>query len=161
MPAAGNRAPTNLRCEKAGCESRTYSTPSNLARHIQAKHGEPVQMPCGIIRQDHQSNSRRHQLGCSDCRTILGLPSLDALGSIILNEMLNEVGNTIDTIDTSNAVGAPVFDDNLGEYDITFDSIGIPVLDDTIDEFDDALAVNLRDYNNSCYPNNEHYPGFL
>ncbi|KAK1466876.1 hypothetical protein CMEL01_10869 [Colletotrichum melonis] len=158
MPATWNRASSNLRCEEAGCESKTYSTPSNLARHIQSKHGEPVQMPCGIIRQDHRSNSRRHQFGCSGCRAILGLPSLDALGSPILNDTLNEVGNTIDTFDV---VGAHLFDDNLVETDSIFDDTGTLVLNDAVDEFADAFAINSRDHIDVYNPNNGCYPGFL
>lgn len=161
MPPARNRAPSNFRCEEVGCESRTYSTPSNLARHIQSKHGEPAHMPCGIIRQDHPSNSRRHQLGCSECRAILGLPSLDAIWSPILNDTLNKVGNTIDTLDILDVVGTPIYDDNLGDPDSIFDDIGVPILDDTVDEFADAYAINLRDHINVYYPNNARYPGFL
>ncbi|KAK1714106.1 uncharacterized protein BDZ83DRAFT_734547 [Colletotrichum acutatum] len=183
MSNAWTRAPSSFRCEEIGCENRTYSTASNLARHIQSMHGEPVQMPCGMIRQNHPWNSRRHQLGCSGCRATLGLPPLGALGSPILDDTLSESGHAHGTLDVvgapilddfvdvvgpsslentlgelSNAldiVGAPIVDDNLGARDNIFDDFGIPILDDTVDEFDDALAIDLRDYSNF------YCPGFL
>ncbi|KAK1674501.1 hypothetical protein BDP55DRAFT_176521 [Colletotrichum godetiae] len=77
MPAAGTGAAATFGCQALGCTS-TYSSQSNLNRHIKAKHGVYVQMPCGKLRQDHGSNSRRHKLRCPDCRAIQSLPPLDA-----------------------------------------------------------------------------------
>ncbi|EXF76489.1 hypothetical protein CFIO01_09143 [Colletotrichum fioriniae PJ7] len=185
MSNAWTRAPYSLRCEETGCENRTYSTASNLARHIQSMHGEPVQMPCGMIRQDHRSNSRRHQLKCAGCRAILGLPPLDALGSPILNDILEEVDNTIDTLDVIgdpmlddiiDVVGPPSPENTLGELgnaldivgapivdDDIFDDFEIPILGDTVDEFGDAVGIILMDHNNAYDPNDpndHHHPGF-
>ncbi|KXH35812.1 hypothetical protein CSIM01_00526 [Colletotrichum simmondsii] len=189
MSNAWTRTPSGFRCEEAGCENRAYSTASNLARHIQSMHGEPVQMPCGMIRQDHPSNSQRHQLGCSGCRVILGLPPLGALGSPILHDILSEVGRAHDTLDVvgppilddfvdfigpsslentlgelGNAldiVGAPIVDDDLGARDNIFDDLGIPILDDTVDEFDDALGILLMDHNNAYDSDSHRDHGFF
>ncbi|KAK1721996.1 hypothetical protein BDP67DRAFT_499243 [Colletotrichum lupini] len=81
MPA-GTTIAASFCCKAPGC-ARTYSRKCNLNRHIKSKHGVHVQMPCGIIRQDHTSNSRRHQSRCPVCRATLSLLPLDAT----LNEL--------------------------------------------------------------------------
>ncbi|KXH61315.1 hypothetical protein CSAL01_09046 [Colletotrichum salicis] len=144
MPATWNNAPSKLRCEEAGCKNRTYTTRSNLARHIKAKHGEPVQMPCGMIRQDHRSNSLRHQLRSGNAPP----PTLDIVGAPILD-------------DTLGVFGAPTLGDALGELDDIFDNIDIPILDDPLDEFDNALGIVSKEFNNEHDTISDHYYGFF
>ncbi|KAK0371001.1 hypothetical protein CLIM01_11651 [Colletotrichum limetticola] len=62
----------SLQCTEPGCKLRVFSTPSNLKRHKQSKHGSRVKMPCGRDQQNHKSNIRRHQKSCHGCRQALG-----------------------------------------------------------------------------------------
>ncbi|KAK1637267.1 hypothetical protein BDP81DRAFT_427067 [Colletotrichum phormii] len=63
MPVAGNKKATKSRCQEPGCD-RTFSSPSNLTRHINSKHREAVHMSCGKHFPNHKSNIKRHQETC-------------------------------------------------------------------------------------------------
>ncbi|KAK1457586.1 hypothetical protein CCUS01_09700 [Colletotrichum cuscutae] len=70
MPVARAEAPSRFYCKEPS-RDRTFSTQSNLKRHIQSKHGTPVQMPCGKDLPNHTSNTMRHQKSCGKCFAVL------------------------------------------------------------------------------------------
>lgn len=56
-------------CPNSGCLG-TFSTKSNLQRHIRSKHGLPIQTPCG--RKSSSSwNLKRHTVSCQQCRKLM------------------------------------------------------------------------------------------
>ncbi|KXH35809.1 hypothetical protein CSIM01_00523 [Colletotrichum simmondsii] len=73
MSAAETRIPGRYYCQEPGCES-AYSTQFNLNRHVLTIHREKIREPCGVVRANHASNSRRHQKTCKKCREILSSP---------------------------------------------------------------------------------------
>ncbi|KAK1674503.1 hypothetical protein BDP55DRAFT_632948 [Colletotrichum godetiae] len=101
MPTADAKA--RLRCEAPGCEHRTYSSPSNLKRHINSKHNQAIQMSCGKSLPNHQSNIKRHKDACG-C-TVLDQPLVPAVG--------NGVGTPTMHTTTNNATMTSTFEDVL------------------------------------------------
>ncbi|KAG7051828.1 hypothetical protein JMJ77_0002444 [Colletotrichum scovillei] len=114
MPATGTKA--KLRCEASGCEHRTYSSLSNLKRHINSKHKQAVQMSCGKFFSNHQSNIKRHKNTCG-CEilvqspvpaggTDLGTPmtaitTMTASTYDDLDMMLNDFNNGYDAVENN------------------------------------------------------------
>ncbi|KAK1842505.1 hypothetical protein CCHR01_14844 [Colletotrichum chrysophilum] len=68
----GSSRPTTspFKCPQPSCQSTTYSTRSNLARHMRSKHGPKARMACGEERANHTSNKKRHERNCKKCNII-------------------------------------------------------------------------------------------
>ncbi|KAK1536838.1 uncharacterized protein CCOS01_02158 [Colletotrichum costaricense] len=76
MSAPGTQASSSqLKCKEHGCGTKTYSTQSNLRRHVRSKHGEPVLMSCGRLLPKHTSNIKRHRDKCKGCCQALVMTS--------------------------------------------------------------------------------------
>ncbi|KAK0370999.1 hypothetical protein CLIM01_11649 [Colletotrichum limetticola] len=97
MSAADSK--TKSRCEVFGCENRTYSSPSNLKRHVKANHNQAVQVSCGKCFPNHLPKIKRHK---------------DACGCVVLVEpLIPDVGHGVGTpgmSTTANTTTMPTFD---------------------------------------------------
>ncbi|KAL3301486.1 hypothetical protein RB213_002591 [Colletotrichum asianum] len=65
--ASDSSSSSSLRCVKPECNA-TFSTKSNLNRHIKSKHGPKVQAACGKEFPNQPWNIKRHMSACSDCK---------------------------------------------------------------------------------------------
>lgn len=87
---------TKSRCGAPGCENRTYSSPSNLKRHIKAKHNQAVEMLCGKSFPNHPSNIKRH---------------MDSCGCVVqVQPLLPAVGHGVGMTNTTNTTTTLTFD---------------------------------------------------
>ncbi|KAH9243799.1 hypothetical protein K456DRAFT_1756602 [Colletotrichum gloeosporioides 23] len=60
-------ATSSLRCTKVECSS-TFSTKSNLNRHLRSKHGPKAHAACGKEFPNQPWNIKRHMKACGECK---------------------------------------------------------------------------------------------